>query len=166
LKRLAASLDALADKDEKLLRQAEEIAGLRRKAAVQLHTVCADFVAVLNGLLSRTELRLDPHSYSAESFQDEGINLMQINARGRLVQVDFSATPELISTEDFRVPYILQGSVRCLNQKLLDQDLVQEHLLFYCLERSRRFWRYFDARTYRTGPFDQEYLISLLEQLM
>jgi hypothetical protein len=27
-------------------------------------------------------------------------------------------------------------------------------------------WRFFDARTYRSGPFDQEYLIGLMEQLL
>ena len=27
-------------------------------------------------------------------------------------------------------------------------------------------WRFFDARTYRSGEFDQEYLIGLMEQLL
>jgi len=27
-------------------------------------------------------------------------------------------------------------------------------------------WRYFDARTYRSGAFDRDYLISLMDQLL
>ena len=41
-----------------------------------------------------------------------------------------------------------------------------EQLIFYCLEKSRYQWRYFDARTYRSGPFDQEYLVTLMEHLL
>ncbi len=39
-------------------------------------------------------------------------------------------------------------------------------LLFYTVEKDRRMWRYFDPRTYRSGPFDREYLLSLLEQVL
>ena len=58
------------------------------------------------------------------------------------------------------------GSVRCFNQPLIEQDLIREHLLFYCLEKGRNFWRYFDERTYHSGPVDEEYLTALLEQLL
>jgi hypothetical protein len=27
-------------------------------------------------------------------------------------------------------------------------------------------WRYFDARTYHTGPFDRGYLLSLMERIV
>jgi len=64
------------------------------------------------------------------------------------------------------VPYILSGAVRCFNQQLLERDLIEEQLLFYTLEKSRNLWRFFDVRTYRSGPVDAEYLISLLEQLV
>ena len=40
----------------------------------------------------------------------------------------FRATPELVSTEDFRVPYTLEGTVRAFNQELLDKDLIEEQL--------------------------------------
>ena len=82
------------------------------------------------------------------------------------MQIKFEATPELVSTEDFRVPYILAGSVRCFNQQLLEQDLIEEQLVFYTVEKARQMWRFFDARTYRSGPFDVDYLISLMEQLL
>jgi hypothetical protein len=166
LKRLAKSLDALARKDETGIRRAREIGSLRRQAALELHGICGDFVRDLNQLLAEIELEFHPEEYGAENFQDAGINLFQINARGRILQIKFEATPELISTEDFRVPYILAGAVRCFNQQLLDKDLIEEQLLFYTIEKSRHLWRFFDARTYRSGPFDADYLTGLLEQLV
>jgi hypothetical protein len=166
LKRLAASIEALAEKDETLVRQSREMAALRRAAAADLYAICADFVNSVNRLLSRSDVELDPPSFAEDAFQEDAPNLMQINLRGRILQVSFSATPELVSTEDFRVPYTLEGSVRAFNQQLLDKDIIEEQLLFYTLENEKKMWRFFDARTYRSGPFDQEYLISLMEQLI
>jgi hypothetical protein len=117
-------------------------------------------------LLSEIELDFPPEEYRPDTFQDAGLNLFQINARGRILQLEFEATPELISTEDFRVPYILAGTVRCFNQELLERDLIEEQLLFYTVEKSRSLWRFFDARTYRSGPFDADYLAGLMEQLI
>ena len=104
LRRLAESIDALAEKDEGLLRRAREITALRQAAAADLYAICADFVGSVNRLLARTEVQLDPPGYAADSFQEDLVNLVQINVRGRILQVSFSATPELVSTEDFRVP--------------------------------------------------------------
>lgn len=166
LKRLAKSLDALARKDEARIHRAHEITSLRQQAALQLHGICGDFVRDLNQLLSEIELEFHPEDYRIENFQDDGLNLFQINARGRILQIKFEATPELVSTEDFRVPYILAGSVRCFNQRLLEEDLIEEQLLFFTIEKSRHMWRFFDARTYRSGPFDGNYLAGLFEQLV
>lgn len=166
LKRLAASIDALTEKDESLLRRGREIAELRRAAAADLHAICADFVHSVNRLLARSDVELDPPSFAEGAFQEDAPNLIQINVRGRILQVSFSATPELVSTEDFRIPYTLEGSVRAFNQELLEKDLIEEQLLFYTLENEKKMWRFFDARTYRSGPFDQEYLICLMEQLI
>jgi len=166
LKRLAANIAALAEKDERFLRRASEIAALRRAAAADLYAICADFVASVNRLLTHSEMELDPTSYSAEAFQEEIVNLVQINARGRILQMAFSTTPELVSTEDFRVPYTLSGTVRAFNQELLDKDIIEEQLIFYTIENEKKMWRFFDPRTYRSGPFDQEYLIGLMEQLL
>ena len=44
--------------------------------------------------------------------------------------------------------------------------VIEEQFIFYCLEKKRKLWRFFDARTYRSAPFDEEYLISLMEQLL
>ena len=147
LKRLARNIDALAEKDEGFLRRAREIAALRQAAAADLYAICADFVASLNRLLARTGIALDPPAYGPDSFQEDLVNLMQINVRGRILQVSFSATPELVSTEDFRVPYTLEGAVRAFNQELLDKDIIEEQLIFYTLENHKKMWRFFDART-------------------
>lgn len=166
LKRLADSIDLLAERDERLLDQSRRIASLRRAAALELHTTCAGFVSELNALLSRGEIELDPPDFTEESFDENSPNLFQINARGRILQIEFEASHELISTEDFRIPYILEGAVRCFNQELLEQDLIQEQYVFYCLEKSKNLWRFFEARTYRTGPLNQDYLISLMDLLV
>jgi len=166
LKKLAQRIDALAGKDEGVIEKTREIASLRRQAALDLHGICADFVRALNEFLARTGLAFDPEDYHPDSFQEHGIHLFQINARGRILQITFEATEELVSTEDFRVPYILEGAIRCFNQRLLEQDLIEEQLLFYTLEKRRTMWRFFDARTHRSGVFDADYLTSLLEQLV
>ena len=165
-KRLAKSIDALADKDERYLRHAHEIAALRGTAAAGLHAICSDFVDSINRLLSRCELVLDPPGFSLDAYREDAKNLFQINVQGRILQIEFEASPELISTEDLRIPYTLQGVVRAFNQELLDRSLIEEQLLFYTLEKDKKMWRFFDGRTYHSGAFDQEYLASLMEQLI
>ncbi len=166
LKKLAHSIDALAERDERLMHRAHEIAALRRKAAMELHATCAGLVASLNELLTRIRIEMDPPEFNPENLREDGLNLFQINVRGRVLQIGFQVTPELVSTEDFRVPYVMEGSIRTFNQALLEQDLIEEHSIFYCLEKERHFWRFFDERTYRTGPVDTHYLAALLEQLL
>jgi hypothetical protein len=166
LKRLAENIDSLAARDQRSLNHAREIAELRSLAAAELHSICADFVMSLNRLLSQSEVLLDPPVLPEESFRPDGGNLIQISVRGRILQIEFAVTPDLVSTEDFRIPYTMHGSVRAFNQDLLDKDRIEEQLLFYTLEREKKLWRFFDARTYRSGPFDQEYLVGLMEQLL
>lgn len=148
-----------------LVRHAHDIADLRRAAAAELHAICGGFVQSINQLLAEETVLLDPPAFQG-NIRENGPNLFQINVRGRVLQVEFEATEELISTEDFRIPYTLAGEIRAFNQELLDKDLIQEQLIFYTLERGTRMWRFFDARTYRSGPFDQDYLVSLMEQLV
>lgn len=166
LKKLADAIEALAEKDSALIQKTLTIAALRRRAAVELHSICGAFARDLNRRLSSTQLEFDPPEYAPEAFQDIGVNLLQINVRGRILQIEFASTPETISTENFRVPHILEGSIRCFNQEFLDQAVIEEQFIFYCLEKKQNLWRFFDARTYRSGPFDQEYLISLMEQVV
>ena len=166
LKRLAHSIEALAEKDERFLHRSREIAALRRAAAAELHTICRDFVSSLNRLLSQGAVALDPEQFSDSGFHENGVNLLQISVRGRILQMSFSATPELVSTEDFRVPYILAGSVHAFNQELLEKEVIEEQLLFYTVEKHAKMWRFFDPRTYRSGGFDRHYLVSVMEQLI
>src|SRR5690242_9184217 len=166
LKRLAESIEALAEKDQRRQDRAREIEELRRRAATELHAICADFVGSLNRLLSRSEVSLDPPAFAADALREEAPNLIQINARGRILQIEFTTASELVSTEDFRIPYTMKGSVRAFNQTLLDKDLIEEQLLFYTLAKEKKLCRVFGQRTYRSGPFDQEYLVTLMEQLL
>ncbi|HEY1217353.1 MAG: hypothetical protein ABSE42_08235 [Bryobacteraceae bacterium] len=166
LQRLAQRIRSLEQTDERRLRRVHEVEAVRRAAARELHSVCADFVAAVNSLLDDCVVMLDPPEYSAASYRDDSPNLVQINAHGRILQVAFEATAELVSTEDFRIPYILEGSVRAFNQEMLDKDLIEEQPLFYTMERDRNMWRYFETRTYRSGPFDRDYLISVMEQIL
>jgi len=166
LKKLAEAIDALAKKDTALVEKTRQVSSLRRSAAVELHAICRNFVDGVNQHLSKTKLELDPPEYSPDFFQDTGTNLLQINARGRLLQVEFGSTADTISTENFRVPHILEGSIRCFNQEFLEQAVIEEQFIFYCLEKKQNIWRFFDARTYRSGLFDQDYLASLMEQLL
>ena len=164
-RKLAKNLDALAHADDIHLRRTHEIGLLRRQAALELHGICDDFVRELNQMLSELALEFSPKEYALDSFQDSGLNLFQINARGRILQIEFEATPELVSTEDFRVPYIMFGEIRSFNQQLLERDLIEAQLLFYTMEKTRTLWRYFDARTYRSGLVDGDYLAGLMDQL-
>ena len=166
LERLARDIELLAEKDEHSRERAFEMRALRRAAAAELHSICSEFVHALNVLLARTRVNLDPPDFHSDAFQEDGANLLQVNVRGRILQVEFHATNELLSTEEFRVPYTLEGFVRAFNQELLDKNLIEEQLLFYTVEPDRRMWRFFDARTYRTGPFDRAYLVSLMERIV
>jgi plasmid stabilization system protein ParE len=166
LKRLANEIDRLADKDEDLMRRERETSEVRRAAATELHAICASFVGELNKLLKRTELRLDPEVLSTDGVELQTPTLIQVQVRGRILQVMFTATPGLSSTEEFRIPYIMEGSVRAFSQDMLDKELIEEQLLFYTLETRGNLWRYFDTRTYRSGPFDREYLTALMEKII
>jgi hypothetical protein len=166
LKKLAARIDALAAKDEAAILKARDVARQRREGAAGLHTLCAGFVQALNSLVTKSRVSLDPAAWDPAGFLEDAPNLFQINARGRLIQIEFRATDVLVSTEEFRVPYILEGEVRCFNQDFLDRQSVEEQLLFYCLEKSGAVWRFFDPRTYRSGLFDEAFLVALMEQLV
>ena len=106
LERLARNIELLAEKDERSLERVIEIGALRRAAAAELHAICGQFVEALNGLLARSTVELDPPQFHPEAFQEDGANLVQINVRGRILQVEFHATPDLLSTEEFRVSFI------------------------------------------------------------
>ena len=166
LKRLAETVDALASKDVALIQEADRIEKVRISAATELHVMCGKFVRDLNNLIDTAELTLDPPAFESGQFHDGSQNLFQINVRGRILQVEFEVTENLISTENFRHPYVLQGAIRGFNQELLEHDAIEEELLFYCVGRKTKGWMVFDARTYRTGPLNENYFATLLERLV
>lgn len=165
LRRLAQAIDRLAAKDEELLRRTREIEALRREAAAGLHRICSEFVESVNALVTKVRLELSPPDYSPDAFRDPGANLFQINAKGRVIQIEFEATEALTSTENYRYSYIIQGAVRCFNQELLDRVDIQEQRVFFCVDK-RREWRYLDTRGQRSGTFDGDFLAGLFEKLV
>ncbi|MDX2152917.1 MAG: hypothetical protein SFV54_19400 [Bryobacteraceae bacterium] len=162
LRRLANRLEKEAAADEALLRKAREVEGERRRAAADLHSLCRAFVTAVNEHLRSLRLELDPDEYPLEVFRDTGVNVIQINARGRLVQIVFESTAQLSSTELFKTPYVLQGSVRWYNQDLIETTGIEEEQVFYCIGQG---WKYQNQRNRRQGAFDMDHLMQLMEQL-
>ena len=163
--RLARQIEGDARTNRQFLLKAEEVARLRRLAAAQLHSICAEFVVQLNAQLSQSALELSPRDYTAESFREAGVNLFQISGNGRILQIAFQATRDLSSTEKFLIPYILDGEIRTFNQQMLDRLAIRSQGLFYCVEEDQNSWRFSDWFHNSTGIFDRTVLAGLVEQL-
>src|SRR5438445_5245833 len=118
--RLAKQID-LAEREQRFLVNAEDVAALRRRAAVDLHQVCAQLVAALNSQLSGTSVDISPATYAPEMFRESGANVIQMASQGREMQIVFEAPAQLVSTEKFRIPYVLEGEMRAYNQKMLER---------------------------------------------
>ena len=71
-------------------------------------------------------------------FHESGVNLFQVGAQGREMQIAFQATAKLFSTEKFSDPYILEGEVRTYNQQMLEHFEVRSQLLFFLPQWSLR----------------------------
>ena len=162
--RLARQIDATR-KAERFLVKTDEVASLRRQGAGELHRICAEFVSSVNSNLSEAVLDLSPSAYSPEMFREPGTNLIQISLQGRQMQIAFEATSQLVSTEKFLVPYVLEGEVRAYNQKMLERSEIRSLLLFFCGEQGTAGWRFFDWRTRHTGLVDRELLAKMMEPL-
>ena len=133
---------------------------------MDLHSICRLFVDRVNGKLSEPAILLDQPSFHEASYNDGGSNLFQINLRGRLLQIEFTSTEQLYAQDDFRLPYVLRGAVRSFNQDLLERNSVDEQMIFYCPDGGEAVWYFFDGRTYRSGRFGEEYLVSEMERLL
>jgi hypothetical protein len=164
ISRLARQIDA-ARKSPQLLVDADSVGTLRRQGAHKLHQICAEFVASVNGKLSEPLLDLSPPTYTPEFYREPGVNLIQIGSQGRQMQIVFEAPPQLVSTEKFLVPYVLEGEVRTYNQTMLERFEVRSLLLFFCVDETTSGWRIFDWRTRHTGPVDRDLLVGLMERL-
>jgi len=162
--RLARQIDA-TQMAERLLVDADVVTKLRRRGACDLHRLCAEFVASVNGRLSKPLLELSPPAYSGEEFRESGPNLMQISSQGRQMQIVFEATPQLASTEKFLTPYTLEGEVRTYNQRMLEHLDIRSRMIFFCVENGNAAWRFFDWRTRTTGALAVETLAGLIGPL-
>jgi hypothetical protein len=162
--KLARQIDA-ARKSERFVVNAEEVAGLRRGAAAELHQICAEFVGSVNSKLSEAALDLSPATFAPEMFREAGVNLIQVGSQGRQMQIAFEAPTQLFSTEKFLVPYILEGEIRTYNQKMLERFEIRSRLLFFCVQEGTVGWRFFDWRTRHAGPVNLDLLVGLMEPL-
>ena len=166
LARLAMAIDAIGDRDR---RQADENTRndrLRATGALTLYSLCREFVDSLNERLHTPDLLLDPPHFGRDNFHDPGSNIIQVSLRGRLLMLEFEATGEPSSTDDYSRPYLLHGAIRGLNQELLDRNLVSEKAIFYCPHGDEGTWYFVDNRNYRTGKFGPDLLASELERLL
>jgi len=162
--KLAGRIDA-ARRAERLLSDPDHVARLRREGACELHRVCADLVSAVNRRTSEALLDLSPPTYSAHDFRETGPNLFQISSQGRQMQIAFEAPPQLVSTEKFLMPYVLEGEVRTDNQAMLERFDVRSQMIFLCVQGENAAWRFFDWRTRATGPLSGETLVKLIEPL-
>src|SRR5260370_9346517 len=156
LARLARNLDEIPVKDQQRIQRAQETESLRRKGAMELYTLCREFVDGLNSLVAQVRIEFSPAHYEAADLHNPAHNLLQINTSGRVVQFSFGAHDELASTEHFRTPYILEGVIRCTTQELLHRQDIHEALLFYCLEKTGANWVVYDATRHPASRFAQD----------
>jgi hypothetical protein len=166
LGRLADAIEAIGERDRKLIEESTHVDHLRSRGAMELYGVCRSFVDRVNARLSAPAILLDPPSFVERNYNDGGPNLFQINLRGRLLQLEFEATDELYESDDFRRPYVLRGAVRSFNQDSLDNNGVDEQMIFYCPDQNTVRWYFLDGRTYRTGLLTEDYLVSEMERLL
>ncbi|HVP44965.1 MAG TPA: hypothetical protein VMT32_00230 [Bryobacteraceae bacterium] len=162
--KLARQIDA-TKKAENFAVDADSVADLRRRGACELHAICTEFVSSVNAKLSQATLDLSPSAYAAELFRESGVNLIRIGSQGRELQITFGAPRQLVSTEKFLIPYVLEGELRAYNQRMLERFEIRSQPLFFCVEGEAAGWRFFDWRTRRTGPVDSELLIDLMGRL-
>jgi hypothetical protein len=164
--RLARQIGEDVRKEQHLLLTDSEVLDLRRRGAVGLHGICADFAASVNRLLTPPVLEMAPSDFAPEMFRNSGANLIQLNAQGRILQIAFESTRERFSTGKFLIPYILEGEVRAYNQEMLERTQVRSLVVFYCIEDNLKIWRYHDLASGRSGVFSQEQLVSLMERIV
>ncbi len=159
-------IDALVEKDNLAIDSTRRIEKKRLVGAVELHAIFLSFVQRVNVLAKKAALVLDPEEFDEKMFLDSDQNFFQIHVRGRILLVTFGPPFEMISTENYRDPYILEGTVRCFNQELLEHESIEEHLVFYCIDCPGAGWRYSKPHTYQTGAVDEAYLASVFESLL
>ncbi len=166
LKKLAQNLERSVNGDRLRMQREIEIEELRRGAAQQLFGICEAFVRALNALLTTANLELSPSEFTRERYEAAKDTLIQINAAGRVIQLTFTGTEPLVASDNLKTPYTLEGSVHWYNQVMLERDEICEHRLYFCLGKQKNEWIHYDVSTYKTGLVNEDYLSTLLEQLI
>jgi len=164
--KLALRIEELRRKDEATLQRRSQIARRRGEAIRQLWEVCGSFAQRLNTYIENDRLQLSPGEAPEEFPEDHQVQLL-LNVRGRVLLLDIRAPSNLVSMDNFKKPYILEGEVRFFNQELLENARVEEHGIFFCPgEGHHGAWIYWNGRSYKSGPVDEGYLATLLEQIL
>jgi len=166
IRKLAHRIEELRLKDVEVQQLRQQILEARRKAVQRLWETCRSFASQLNAFAAEDKLDLSPSEPPADCRDEQPIELM-LNVRGRVLLVALRAPANLISSDNFRKAYILEGDVRFFNQELLESDRVEEHSVFFCPgEGQDGDWLFWNVRTYKSGLVDEDYFASLLEQIL
>lgn len=165
-RKLAQRIEKVRRDDEADVRQRAEIALKRKQALVILWEICRNFAGQLNRYIEQDRLDLAPPEPPCDISEDTPLQLL-LNLRGRVLLLDVRVPSNLISADNFRKPYILEGEVRFFNQKLLEEERIEEHSIFFCHEEGPHgAWLYWNSRSYSSGRLDENYLADLLEQIL
>jgi len=165
-RKLARRIEEVRRNDEADARRRSEIAEKRMQALLMLWEVCRNFADHLNRHIGQERVDLAPSDPPVDISEDSSVQLL-LNLRGRVLLLDIRTPSDLVSSDNFRKPYILEGEVRFFNQKLLDEERVEEHAVFFCHEEGPRgAWLYWNSRSYTSGRLDEDYLAGLLEQIL
>ena len=164
--KLARRIEELRRKDESAQEHRRQI-GQRRTGAVQhLWHICSGFASHLNSYIEHDQLQLSPPGPPGDFPEDNHLQLL-MNARGRILLLDIGAPANLVASDNFKKPYILEGEVRIFNQELLEEEHVEEHGIFFCPDEGPQgTWMYWNGRSYKSGRVDENYLASLLDQIL
>lgn len=164
--KLARRIEELRRKDEATLQRRQHISKRRGEAIRQLWEICGNFAQRLNSYIEEDRIQLSPGE-APEEFPEENQIQLLLNVRGRILLLDIRGPSNLVSNDNFKKPYILEGEVRFFNQELLEDERVEEHGIFFCPgEGPDGAWLYWNGRSYKSGRVDETYLASLLEQIL
>ncbi len=165
-RKLAQRIEELRLKDEALERSRCKVLDDRRQAVRKLWETCRNFADQLNKYAGDDKIELSPNQPPNDCPDEQAVELI-LNVRGRVLLLDLRAPANLISSDNFKRPYILEGDVRFFNQELLESNRVEEHSIFFCPDEGPRGdWLFWNVRTYKIGPVDENYFASLLEQIL
>ena len=164
--KLAHRIEELRRKDEAAHERRTQIGQRRTEAIQRLWHICSNFANHLNSYVEHDQMRLSPPEPPGEFPEGNHLQLL-MNVRGRILLLDIGAPADLVANDNFKKPYILEGEVRFFSQELLEEEHVEEHGIFFCPDEGPQgTWMYWNGRNYKSGRVDENYLASLLEQIL